>query len=107
MSLLSREELVGQLTKGELEAVLPEGIFSQRLDRIPWDAIISTLQAQSDHVLKLVSEANERKVREVREKMLEHRRLYMANWRRRMWEKHQKEDMENMKDKMDEDKGYG
>ena len=56
MSLLTREELVGQLTKVELEAMLSEGIFPQRLDWIPWDVLqsVSLLMVSSYYLPSVV-----------------------------------------------------
>lgn len=81
MSLLGRKELVGALTKRELEEVIPDGIFTNALHKLTWESIISHLRSQPDDVLNLVFQAKERKAEEGREIQLDKWRSYAARRR--------------------------
>ena len=71
MSQPTHEELVGQLTKCDLEQILPEGMFGKKLAKVSWEEIINTLNSQSDDVLERIVEAKNRKAMEARSKLME------------------------------------
>ncbi|KAG2339460.1 hypothetical protein BDR05DRAFT_1003412 [Suillus weaverae] len=50
-------ELVGNLTKDELQAAVPTGVFHQTFRNVPWTKIIELVRAQSDEVLALINHA--------------------------------------------------
>jgi hypothetical protein len=50
-------ELVGNLTKEELQAAVPTGIFHRTLRNMPWTEVIELVRAQSDDVLGLINHA--------------------------------------------------
>lgn len=52
-------ELVGNLTKDELQAAVPTGIFHRTFRNVPWTKIIELVRAQSDEVLALINNAIE------------------------------------------------
>ncbi|KAG2045158.1 hypothetical protein BDR03DRAFT_1004331 [Suillus americanus] len=50
-------ELVGNLTKDELQAAVPTGIFHRIFRNVLWTKIIELVRAQSDEVLALINHA--------------------------------------------------
>ncbi|KAH7924255.1 hypothetical protein BV22DRAFT_1047590 [Leucogyrophana mollusca] len=57
----SARELVGSLTKKELQDIVPPGTFTRNLLRIGWSKIIAIIRAQPDHVLGKIRRAAEMK----------------------------------------------
>ena len=61
MSYLSRRDLVGELTKDELIAILPANTFTKKRRSMTWSYIVEVLWAQSNDVLSIVQHAKAKK----------------------------------------------
>jgi hypothetical protein len=68
MAQLSRTQLVGDLTKGELLAVLPANTFTKTGQCMTWSYILEVLGAQSNEILSIVQRAKEEKEAKLRQK---------------------------------------